>query len=250
MFHPQHPIPSLLRALRSAVLLLITLSFAGCTSIGMHNTAALQNINFGPQERLRICVLLDDHEVTEAEGVKLIQNIAQAFALYGIMVEVPWYRSWHQPDGGNSAIIQDLAARRLQAPCDRLIALAGVHVSDVLVGMLGVMTLGAVDTVTHTRGYVLCDSTCSGQMLTTPYIAIVHESYHLLGCEHDLSMENCYERIRMLKEAARQNRERGNDFFPTYSRNGQIILRREDVNLLESLALRIERVKRPKLETP
>lgn len=224
-------------------LLTLVIVQMSCTTIGAHDQNALSNINFGPPETVRICVLMDGSEISEVESSRLVQFIRNEFILYGIQVEVPWYRRWQRPAGGSTATLEDLAERRLQPPCDRLLALAGENTSDLIDAVLGVNVLGAVDTVTHTRGYVLCENTCVNQLIAQPTVAIIHESYHLLGCGHDLSMTTCYERIRQLKIAARQNRENGNDFFPTFTRNGVLIFRREDVNRLESMALKVQRAK-------
>lgn len=217
----------------------------GCTNIGMHDTAVLKKTNFGPVETLRICVLLDQPAVSEAEGVQLMQAVRTEFAQYGIQVEVPWYQPWQRPSGTGMRTIEDLADRSLPAPCDRLLALAGGNAADVMIGLLGVTEYGSVDTVTHTRGYALCEVTCVNQLFVPTSNAVVHESYHLLGCDHDITMTDCYGRIARLKAAATQNQARGNDFFPTYSLKGQLILQRNEVDLREAMALRVHQSKAP-----
>ena len=53
-------------------------------------------------------------------------------------------------------------------------------------------------------------------------------------------------RLRLLKKAAAVlNRQNGNDFFPTYTLQGQLILRRDVVDLRESMALRVYQARQP-----
>ena len=220
------------------LLCLVALLLGGCTTIGAHDEAALKNTDFGPPESLRICVLLDTPEISQAEGAKLMQAVQTEFALYGITVTVPWYHAWQRPGFGRMKIITDLAARKLPPPCDRVMALVGQNAGDVLVGLF-VTTEGSVDTVTHTRGYVVSEFSSINQVFMPPEAAMVHESYHLLGCDHDVTMTACYARIQRLKAAARVNRAAGNDFFPTYTVRGQLIMNRDEVDVREANALRV-----------
>ena len=114
---------------------------------------------------------------------------------------------------------------------------------DLLISRLAFEELGSVDTVTHTRGYIFADVESWNQKVTPPTEAVVHETYHLLGCDHEYTMTPCYERIAQLKAAARLNRESGYDFFPTYTLRGQLIMRRNEVDLRESMALRVYQAK-------
>lgn len=221
----------------------LTSLLLGCTSLGSHDVEARARIDYGPEEVLRICVLLDQPEISKSAGVQLIQAVNNEFSLYGIRVEVPWYQNWQRPSGMGIQTIKALAARKLTPPCDRLLALAGDNMGDILTGILGVSELGSVDTVTHTRGYVLSDFASLNQVFTPPQAAAVHESYHLLGCDHDITMTECYVRIARLKAAASQNRAQGNDFFPTYTRTGNLLLQRDEVDIFEAAALRVQRSK-------
>jgi hypothetical protein len=69
-----------------------------------------------------------------------------------------------------------------------------------------------------------------GLSFAGPESNAVHEGYHLLGCGHGLVMDDCYEQIRTMKIIAVQERERGNDFFPTISSDGYILRTREEVD--------------------
>ena len=231
------------RFLRALLYPLSALLLAGCTSLGAPDETALARTDFGPVETLRVCVLLDEPKITQKTAAPLIASITQEFAKYNIQVTVPWYRSWHRPSGRGMAIIEALANEQLAPPCDRLLALVGRNFGDFLIGTLFADELGSVDTVTSTRGYVAADVSTLNQVLVPPEAAVVHEAYHMLGCQHDSSMTACYARIDRLKEAAALNRANGNDFFPTYSRRGQLLMNRAEVDAREAMALKVERAK-------
>lgn len=72
-----------------------------------------------------------------------------------------------------------------------------------------------------------------------PEEVILHETYHLLGCAHDLSLSACYKRIATLKEANKLNRTAGRDFFSDLFPYRQIIYLRESVDAREANALRV-----------
>lgn len=222
---------------------LTALLLAACTSLGTPDEAAVARTDFGPEETLRVCVLLDEPKITPQKAAPIIASIAQELAKYNIRVDVPWIRSWQRPPGGGMAIIEALAAEQLAPPCDRLFALVGRNFGDFLIGLLAVDALGSVDTVTSTRGYVAANVGTVNQVFVPPQAAAVHEAYHLLGCQHDRSMTACYARIDRLKEAAAENRVNGVDFFPTYSRRGQLLMTREAVDVREAMALKVERAK-------
>lgn len=231
---------------RWPLLSVIALWVVGCTSIGAQDESAFRNTEFGPEETLRICVLLDEPRITQQSAAPIIASMTQELAKYKIQVEVPWYRSWHRPSGRGLAIIEALAAEQLAPPCDRILALVGRNFGDFLVGTLFADELGSVDTVTSTRGYVAANANTVNQLFVPPSAAAVHEVYHLLGCQHDMSMDGCYARIGRLKEAAAENRANGMDFFPTYSRRGQLLMTRELVDVREAIALKVERAKADK----
>ena len=210
-----------------------------CTSVGRHDESALAATNFGPEETLRICVLMDTTEISMANATWLLKVAQDEFLRYNLRVEVPSYTPFQRPSGSGTATIRELAALKLAPPCDRIMALVGHNWSDTVAGLLGVEVFGEVDTVTHTRGYIKADVASLSQILSPPDEVILHETYHLLGCAHDLSLSACYKRIATLKEANKLNRTAGRDFFPTYSRTGQIIYLRESVDAREANALRV-----------
>lgn len=222
---------------------LILCAFAmlmSCTSIGRHDERVLSTTDFGKEETVRICVLIDPADITMENAQWLLKVAQDEFARYKLRLNVPSYSPYHRPSGGGMAIIQELAALKLAPPCDRIMALVGHNFSDAVSGFLGVEVFGEVDTVTYTRGYIKADVASLAQILSPPEEVILHETYHMFGCTHDLSLNACYKRIIALKEANIANRAAGRDFFPTYSRTGQIIYVRESVDAREANALRIQ----------
>ena len=229
---------------QSVILYPLWLLLSACTSLGAPDPEVLTRTDFGPPEELRICVLLDEPKITQQLAEPIIASIQNELGKYDIKVTVPWYHSWHRPAGANMAIIEALAGEELAPPCDRLLALVDRNFGDFLVGLLVIDELGAVDTVTSTRGYLGANLNSPAQIFNPPDVTAVHEAYHLLGCKHGVSMADCYSRIDRLKEAAAINRVKGNDFFPTYSRSGQLLQNREDVDVREAIALKVEQSKR------
>jgi hypothetical protein len=223
-------------ALLRLILIALALLVSACTTVGIHDRERLGAIDFGPKEELRICVLTDEG-ITEKEARRLIGKVGDEFSLFGLVVKVPWVRQWVRPAFLMEGILEDVAVKPLDAPCDRLLALVGRHAGDFFFGLFGAEVLGAVETVSHTRGYVVEQTASLNQLIERPADVAIHESYHLLGCKHELSLADCYPRIRDLKRTARANRERGNDFFPGVSWMDKPIASREETDDYVTAAL-------------
>jgi hypothetical protein len=150
----------------------------------------------------------------------------------GLKVEVPWVREWQRPAFAQEGITQDVVHRRLEAPCDRLLALVGRDARDFVWGALMPEILGAVETRTNTKGYVVAETGSLNQVLSFsgPADGAVHEFYHLLGCEHSLSRAKAYAQVAYIKRLAAESRSRGNTFFPAVSQSGRIYLTRAAVD--------------------
>lgn len=215
---------------------------AGCTAVGRHDFAALQAQDFGPREELRICVLADEGIDDEA-AKRLLASVREEFAVFGLDVTVPWVKPWLRPAFLTNGIVEDVWMKPLEAPCDRLLALVGRNVGDFLWGLFGMEILGAVDTPTHTRGYVVAKTASLNQIFVSPSDTAIHESYHFLGCSHGVSLSDCYSNIRNLKQAARNNRDRGNDFFPGFSWKGHPLESRHEVDAITHGAVRYVQLK-------
>lgn len=195
-----------------ALYLLGVLSLAGCTTVGVH-TKAREHVDFGPPVTVRVCVL-KAADISEDRADALKRRVQEEFAQYGLLIEVPWVRDWQRPGFSSGPIMNDLLQRPLEPPCDRLFGLVDRHAGDFAWGLVMPEILGAVDTVTGTRGYVVATFGSVNQLFAPPETTVLHEFYHLFGCPHDLTKSKCYEKIAALKAALQPDA----DFFPGVSR--------------------------------
>lgn len=202
----------------------------GCTSVGFHDLAKRNKMDFGPSVTMRIC-LLQDRDVSQAQADSIKAALRKELRPYGIEVIYPWVQPWDQPGFWSSTQLQGLLNAPLVPPCDRVFGLADRHVGDFLWSIFLPSVMGEVETLTHTRGFAASGwGTHDLLGFYSPESIAVHEGYHLLGCGHALSMDDCYEQIRMVKVIAIQDRERGNDFFPAVSKDGHVLRTREEVD--------------------
>lgn len=211
-----------------------------CSSLGSRDDSTLKDLDFGQEEVLNICVLVDEPTISTSSAKLLMQSAIDEFYQYKIIIRTPVYQNWEHPNGGRQGIIEALAAKKLSEPCDRILAIVGRDLLDAIVGLL-LEELGAVLSATSTRGYVAGNVNSINQLFAMPNIVVVHEVYHMMGCQHAISMKECYGQIKKLKKYAQKNRTAGTPFFPAYSIDGKIIIRREDVDVRESRALKIYR---------
>ena len=84
----------------------------------------------------------------------------------GLHIATPWIREWERPAFSQKGIIRDVARRPLTAPCDRILALVGRDARDFLWGVLMPEILGAVETRTNSKGYVVAQVGSLNQVLT------------------------------------------------------------------------------------
>jgi hypothetical protein len=224
------------------VFFIVTLS--GCTTVGMHDNDAYRSIDFGSKEDLRICVYRDV-KVSDEQVDRIVAAIRYELGKYRLDVGIPWIRSAVRPAFSGDAIIRHLAALPLEEPCDRLFFLVGRDLKDLLWGTFLPEKLGAVETVTMTKGFVAAQYGSLNQLLSlkSPVKAAIHEIYHMLGCEHDTTMSACYDQIDYMKKAAKRNRLRGNDFFPGISSEGYLYRTRASADKDLQRALQIDMCK-------
>ena len=214
----------------SRSILIFYLLLFGCTTTGIPDKQALNQIDFGPPEKLRICIY-KDVTVSDKQAEEIIVALQEEFAHFGLEIEVPWIKAWKRPAFGGDEIINNFVSCPLDSPCDRLLALVGRSFKDFLWGMIMPESHGAVENVSMTKGFSVAEIGSFNQMLSmssAPRIAI-HETYHLLGCEHGLDSKPCYEKIAQLKRIARKSRLAGRDFFPSVTLDQKILISRRDV---------------------
>ena len=225
------PIPA-----RAVLPVLLMLAVGACTTIGVHDMEELAAVDFGPREIVRFCVLRAP-DVDEDRARRLVAAVDAEFEPYGLDVEVSWMRPWERPGFAMESILADIVPRPLEPPCDRLMALVDRHLGDTVWGLVLPEVLGAVETVTHTKGYAVATMGSINQIASNPSSSAVHEAYHFLGCGHDLVMGECYRRIALIKGLARANRAAGRDFFPGLDPNGKPVTTRRQADTLLRRAL-------------
>jgi hypothetical protein len=204
---------------------------SACTSIGVPVGTGPAPNEFGPEMEICLCVY-QDRGVSDETTQTLLNAIQDEFAPMGLTVKTPWIRPWERPAFSQQGITRDVARRPLEAPCDRILALVGRDARDFLWGALMPEILGAVETRTNTKGYVVAEVGSLNQVLTfeSPSGAAVHEFYHLLGVRHGLDKQAAYEQVRRIKDLAARSRQAGRDFFPAMSAKGKVYWSRAAVD--------------------
>ena len=219
----------------SGLLLLLVwfgVTVTGCSTIGPAGfKPEATGVDMGPQVALRVCILKDE-SVSSERAAAIVAAIQKEFAQYGLIITVPDIRDWRRPAFRSQGILRDIAKRPLEPPFDRSLALVGRDMRDFVWGALLPEILGAVETLTHTKGYVVAEMGSLNQLLCfhSPAQAAVHEFYHMLGVEHSDKPRIIYEKIAALKRAAIKNRASGRDFFPGISSAGKLYLSRNAVD--------------------
>ena len=211
------------------LLALWIIAMTACTSMGSHNVLARSDIDFGPAERLSFCLLVDEG-ITERAARQLMNDAwREEGALYGLNIEVVSVVPWGRPAYTMQGILDALLQHPLHPQCDRVFALIGRHVGDVVWGLLGLPeVLGAVDDNTSTHGYAVVQRASVNQLFLSPTSVVRHEIYHLLGCSEHFNMSGCYETITAMK---RRKRDGGSDFFPAWDGiNERTLVSRDAVN--------------------
>ncbi|GBF48777.1 hypothetical protein LPTSP4_02770 [Leptospira ryugenii] len=196
-------------------------------------------MDFGEWKSLHICILKEDG-FAEDELKELYLAWGKELELYKIRLHVSRQTTVERPGFYGWDILAYLRSLSLPSDCDRLVYLKGRKWSDIgfeffSLGMLWGIGLklevqGAVETETRTRGYIKGKYISTLQLLfTSPKSTLIHEGYHLLGCDHQLWMEACYVRIKTLKQAKEEN-SKSETFFPGLDMRNQPILKRELVD--------------------
>lgn len=213
------------QAVAFAASLPLLLAAAGCTAIGAQDAGWRSSFDYGPPREIRVCVLRSP-DVSEARTRQILAAINADLSPFALRVSVPWVRDWRRPAFMEGGILRDVAARPLEPPCDRLLALVDRNPADALWGLLLLPEIvGSVETASHTRGYVVANRATLTQLWVPPAEVAVHEFYHLLGCPHARSRVACYRRIALLK------REAGVDgFFPSVDRDGGVLRSRGEAD--------------------
>lgn len=201
---------------------LLALLSTACTSMGLHSARERERLEFGPPQTLALCLHVDEG-IDEREARALVEEAwGEEGKLYALTITVakvtPWKRRAFTLDGIMDAITRE----PLEPPCDRVMALVGRIVGDVLWALIGLPeVLGAVNEDTLTHGYTVARRASLNQVFSGPAAILRHELYHMLGCDEHFNMPGCYAQIARLK---RWRADQASDFFPAWDASQKRIL--------------------------
>jgi hypothetical protein len=214
----------------SAIGLALALALlAGCTSIGLHSPKVRRQVDFGAPDAVRLCLYLDAGISARKARLLIDEAWRDEAPLYGLQITVAQTTRWLRPAFTMDGIMEALTREPLRPGCDRIFALVGRHLGDVMWGMLLLPEiLGAVNDETLTHGYAIVRMASLNQLVSPPRQVVRHEIYHLLGCDEHFRMRRCYEQIARLKAVKRANES---EFFPAWDLvNRRVLASREAVN--------------------
>ena len=200
---------------RSAlVVCLLTFLSTACTSIGVHSAREREQLQFGPPQTLALCLHVDDG-IDEREARALVEEAwGEEGKLYALTIRVAGVTRWKRQAFTIDGLMEAITREPLEPPCDRVMALVGRNVGDVLWALVGMPeVLGAVNEGTLTHGYTVARRASLNQVFSSPAAILRHELYHMLGCEEHFNMPGCYAQIARLK---RWRAEQAGDFFPAW----------------------------------
>ncbi len=228
------------------------LGSSGCfmTSIGMDRPEVRAQTDFGPPSTLRVCALLDDG-ISQSDAQTTLQdywNETEA-SKYQLAVKLVSYSSLPRTldEFFGYQIGRQVVMRQIPPGCDRMMYFVNRNVLDVAWSIPEAYgapeVLGEVDDNTMTRGYVVDRIASLNQVLMSPWFTpskvARHETFHMIGCGHDLVMDQCYKHIAEAKWIEERLRNAGcyektgtEEFFPAFSHEGEgpILLTRPQAN--------------------
>jgi hypothetical protein len=198
----------------SPVLLFIAMPLlAACTFIGVDNPALRRTIDWGAEQAVPTCVYLDDG-VSRADADQLLgwwnNREAHWYKLEFVPASYEPLRR-EQNEFFYSQITAKLNAMRRPDRCIKQIWFVHRNFSDFIYGgaatVLGLPeVVGWTDDETRTKAWTYANATPDvNQLVISPGMAIRHEMYHMVGCDHfDLTMSHCYEAIQSFKAWERE----------------------------------------------
>lgn len=221
------------------LLIILLFRLESCTTVGFHSETDRKKFDFGGQTEMKVCTYYEPG-ISREEIDSLFSEWNSELQLYSIKAVPTSLTEMERPGFYGSDILNHLFRLKLSENCDRLLYLKGRNASDILfevftLGLFAVIGIkleiqGAVETATHTRGYIKAKYISLLQlMFTSPESTLVHEGYHLLGCGHQLFMEDCYSQIYRTKKLT-EKPETEKNFFPSYTTKGTEFKSRKSVN--------------------
>ena len=97
--------------------LILCFFISSCTTVGIPDKTAIQNTDFGPQEKLRICIYKDIN-ISDQQADDIITALQQEFSHFDLIIEVPWVKPWERPAYTGDEIMNNFAACPLADPGD------------------------------------------------------------------------------------------------------------------------------------
>ncbi|XDD45097.1 hypothetical protein AB3N60_10250 [Leptospira sp. WS39.C2] len=222
-----------LRYLLIALIPLFVLT--SCTTIGFHQEKIRESIPFGEKVSFRVCVI-KEKGIVDQDVYSLFGAWNEELLYYQLKADPIILLETERPGFYGADILDYIINFKMPEECDRLLYLKGRTWGDIVfeVFTLGIFAgiglklevQGAVEARTNTKGYIKAKYISTIQLLfTSPKSTLIHEGYHLLGCGHQLFMEECYERIRDVKLLL-TDPNRDPSFFPNINSSGKKILKR------------------------
>ncbi len=228
---------------------------SGCafTSVGIDQPDYRAQLDFGPPETVKVCAVLDNG-ITQENAQKTLAgywNETDA-EKYSLSVNIVSYSHKERPlsEYFSWQIADDVSRMPVPAFCDRVMYFVGRNLADALWSIPEIAgapeVLGWVDDATMARGFVVSRFGSLNQVLMglwfSPSQAARHETYHLLGCGHDLTLQACYDKIRdakaleaALERAGCYEKADMQPFLPAFPNAGNIaLLTRAQVNSVPS----------------
>ncbi|HMV77982.1 MAG TPA: hypothetical protein PL048_07360 [Leptospiraceae bacterium] len=220
-------------------IMIFIFGFQQCTTVGFHSETDRKKFDFGPYAEIKVCTF---HEpgISREEIDSLFSEWNSELELYSLKAVPSSVTEMERPGFYGTDILNHLFKMKLAENCDRILYLKGRTAGDMLFEILTLGIFygiglkleiqGAVETATHTRGYIKAKYISLLQLLfTSPESTLVHEGYHLLGCGHQLFMEDCYSQIYRTKKL-KERPETEKNFFPSYTTKGNEFKSRKSVN--------------------
>lgn len=186
---------------------------------------------------IRFCIYKEVTLPSEV-AIRLVAAANEELKLFRLKITLFSLQNWVRPGFTAFALQKSMLRLPLQAPCDRMAILVDRTLEDLLWGAFLPNVLGAVEQMTSTRGFMVAKMSSLGHyFMGGPEATFTHEVYHLLGCVHRLTLNNCYQRILKLKKEARRSKEMGFDFFPSLSISETVFRNRNEVNEILKVAM-------------
>jgi hypothetical protein len=221
--------------IKNLALILSSLSFSNCTTIGLENPRLRDSIDYGPFQEIKFGVYKTD-DVKEKRVEEIMGAINEEYSQYNLGAKLEWTKSFERKGFNGEEILESIVENgaNIKSPCDRNIYLIGRNFADNIWGLTGMPEiLGATELVTCTQMLLVANyGTSLNQAIGGPLHFAKHEALHLLGCEDSFFKDECYERIKNLKDAKEVcNRFFKEDFFPGYNLGREeVLFTRKDVN--------------------